>query len=64
MKDDTKKSAAGNNMEEENDDEDTKDDTKCFNDDEHADSLEENADVAGSDSKSSNPLDSDFALSS
>ena len=41
-----------------------KDDTKSSNDDELADSLERDANVAGGDSKSSNPLNSDFALSS
>ena len=67
---DTKNSAAGNNMEEEDDDEDTKDDdTEDSNDDDLlkvlsklADSLEKDNDMAGGDSKRSNPLDSDFAL--
>ena len=49
-------------MEEEDDYENTKDDTKGSNDNELADSLEKDADVTDDDSKSSNPLDSDFAV--
>ena len=61
---DTKNSAAGNNMEEEDDYENTKDDTKGSNNNELTNTLEKEAYVIGGDSKSSNPLDSDFAVSS
>ena len=62
--DDTKNSTAGNNMEEEDDDENTKDAMKGSNDNELADSSEKDVYVIGGDSKSSNPLDSGFAVSS
>ena len=59
--DDTNNSEAGNKMEE-GENKDTKNDMESSN--ELAESLEKDADVAGGDSKSSNPLNSDFALSS
>ena len=62
--DDTKNSAAGDNMEEEDDYENTKDDKKGSNDNELTNTLEKEAYVIGGDSKSSNPLDSDFVVSS
>ena len=61
---DTKNSAAGNNMEEEDDYENTKDDKKGPNDNELTNTLEKEAYVIGGDSESSNPLNSDFAVSS
>ena len=62
--DNTKNSAAGNNMEEEDDYENTKDDKESSNDNDLTDTSEKETYVIGGDSKSSNPLDSDFAVSS